>query len=293
LISFLQFTKGEEIYEAEIRSSLHCGQILRLANNQAIRSNIMAFWSSQTLEERIKQLIDPPPEWDGAIDCNAITLTVGQEIYITPELEEAHTRSKQLLRNNQGFLIPPGQFAFLMTAEVVRVPPDAMAFISMKATFKMKGLVNVSGFHADPGWDGPLIFAVFNAGPSPVHLHRGLPLFLIWYADLDQESAKRKSRPGPTQIPPATINNMTGGVNSIHLLDKRLVDESQTRRDEDVKLSNRIHDVEKTQGRNNVMLSIFLTIAISLSVSFVGYVVFRSAAAPVSSTQHNSGTPPP
>ena len=31
----------------------------------------------------------------------------------------------------------------------------------------------------------PLIFAIFNAGPSPVHLQRGLPLFLIWYAALD------------------------------------------------------------------------------------------------------------
>jgi dCTP deaminase len=257
----------------------------------------MAFWSGETLEERIKQLIDPP-ELD-AIDCNAITLRVGQEIYITPELEDAHVRSKQLLRNNQGFLIPPGQFAFLMTEEVVRVPSHAMAFISMKATFKMKGLVNVSGFHADPGWEGPLIFAVFNAGPSPVHLHRGLPLFLIWYADLDRESQKRKTSPGQRQIPPATINNLTGGVNSIHLLDKRLSDEVATRRDEDDKLNNRIHDVEKAQGRNNVMLGIFLTIAIGLSVSFVGYVVFRSlstsvpasAAATISPTKHSPPAP--
>lgn len=72
---------------------------------------------------------------------------------------------------------PPGQFAFILAEETVRVPPSAMAFISMRATFKMKGLVNVSGFHVDPGWNGPLIFAVHNAGPGPVHLQRGLPLF--------------------------------------------------------------------------------------------------------------------
>jgi dCTP deaminase len=79
----------------------------------------MAFWSSQTLGERIGQLIDPPDPT--MIDCNAITLRVGTEIYITPELEQAHTQTKQSLRNNQGFLIPPGQFAFLMTEEIVRV----------------------------------------------------------------------------------------------------------------------------------------------------------------------------
>jgi dCTP deaminase len=229
----------------------------------------MPFWSSQTLADRIDELIAPPnPE---AIDCNAITLSVGEEIYITPELEEIHTRSKVLLRNNQGFLIPPGQFAFLMTEEVVRVPPTAMAFISMKATFKMKGLVNVSGFHADPGWEGPLIFAVFNAGPSPVHLHRGLPLFLIWYAELDHESDKRKSGLGPRQIPPATINNMTGGVNSVNLLDKRLVDEANTRRSEDDKLSERIHDVEKSQTRITVTLGVILTIALSIA----GYIFVK------------------
>src|SRR5436305_94577 len=109
----------------------------------------MAFWSSQTLTARVAELTDPPVALD-EIDCNAITLRVGGEVYITPELEEAHTRTKKQLKNNQGFLIPPGQFAYLMTHEVVKVPRNAMAFISMKATFKMKGLVNVSGFHADP-----------------------------------------------------------------------------------------------------------------------------------------------
>jgi dCTP deaminase len=205
----------------------------------------MAFWSSQTLEERIGQLIDPPDTV--MIDCNAITLRVGTEIYITPELEQAHTQSKQRLRNNQGFLIPPGQFAFLMTEEVVRVPPDTMAFISMKTTFKNKGLVNVSGFHADPGWDGPLIFAVFNAGPASVHLYRGLPLFLIWYADLDHPSERRKTNPGSRQIPAVTINNLTGGVNSLNVLDVKLTEEAQRRREEAEKLNDRIHDVEKAQ----------------------------------------------
>jgi dCTP deaminase len=230
----------------------------------------MAFWSSRTLGKRIGDLIDPPDP--NMIDCNAITLRVGTEIYITPELEQAHTQSKQLLRNNQGFLIPPGQFAFLMTEEVVRVPPDTMAFISMKTTFKNKGLVNVSGFHADPGWDGPLIFAVFNAGPAPVHLHRGLPLFLIWYADLDEPSEKRKTIPGSRQIPAVTINNLTGGVNSINVLDKRLTEEGQRRREEDEKLNNRIHDVEKSQTRITVTLGILLTIALSVA----GYVLVRA-----------------
>jgi dCTP deaminase len=131
--------------------------------------------------------------------------------------------------------------------------------------------VNVSGFHADPGWNGPLVFAVFNAGPASVHLHRGLPLFLIWYADLDHPSEKRKTNAGSRQISAVTINNLTGGVNSLNVLSTRLTEEAQRRREEDNKLNTRIHDVEKTQSRNNVMLSILITIVISL----IGYVVFH------------------
>jgi dCTP deaminase len=53
-------------------------------------------------------------------------------------------------------------------------------------------LVNVSGFHVDPGYHGQLTFAVFNAGPVPIHLKRGQPIFLIWYASLDRETAVKK-----------------------------------------------------------------------------------------------------
>jgi dCTP deaminase len=216
-------------------------------------------------------------------------LRVGGEVYITPELEEAHLRTKQQLKNNQGFLIPPGQFAYLMTHEVVKVPKSSMAFISMKATFKMKGLVNVSGFHADPGWEGRLIFAVFNAGPAPVHLHQGLPLFLIWFADLDQPSEKHKSTPGPDHIPAATINTLTGGINSLHVLDKKVSEEAETRRDEDSKLDNRINDLDKSVIRLLVIATVLLTLATSLA----GYVFFRSpigisAPAPSAPTQHSA-----
>jgi dCTP deaminase len=223
----------------------------------------MAFWSSQTLTARVAELTDPPVT-DDAIDCNAITLRVGREIYVTPELEDAHTRTKQQLKSNQGFLIPPGQFAYLMTEEVVTVPKNAMAFISMKATFKMKGLVNVSGFHADPGWEGPLIFAVFNAGPSPVHLHQGLPLFLIWYADLDDTSQKSKILPGPDHILAATINNLTGGVNSIHRLDNRLSEETNNRKADIEKLNNEIHKLKNAQTRIYVTAAAISTLAIAI-----------------------------
>ena len=131
----------------------------------------MAFWSGEKLKERLPELIKPFEL--GNIDCNSYTLTVGGEAYVTPhhEVTDVLSYSKQILGDNESFAIPPGQFAYLITAEEVCIPPDSMAFLSMKSTTKFRGLVNVSGFrHVDPGYQGKLIFAVFNAGPSKLNI---------------------------------------------------------------------------------------------------------------------------
>jgi dCTP deaminase len=224
----------------------------------------MAFWSSQTLKGQLANLVNPADET--AIDCNAIQLKIGPEIYVTPELEDVNKTTKRLLAPSEPFQIPPGQFAFLLTEEIVTVPPTTMALISMKATFKMKGLVNVSGFHVDPGWVGRLVFAVFNAGPAPIHLQRGLALFLIWYADLDEESEKRKTTPGSMTISPAIINNLTGGTDSLYALDERLRKAIDKLESEDKDLSNRIHALNNAQAKMTVTLTALLTIALGLGV---------------------------
>ena len=224
----------------------------------------MAFWSSQRLESNLSKILDKGAD-PSVIDCNAITLKIGGEIYITPDLEQTapHSHTKQVISPGQPFAIPPGQFAFLLTEEAVTIPPDAMGFISFKATYKLKGLVNVSGFHVDPGWSGPLIFAVFNAGPASVHLQRGLPLFLLWIADLDAPSEKRKNGSSTVGIPPAIINNITGVVDSVYALDKRIRDELKKLDEKDTELSSRIHEIDKTQHRVLLGLGILSVVLIA------------------------------
>jgi len=96
----------------------------------------------------------------------------------------------------------------------VSVPAAALAFISVRATVKFGGLVNVSGFHVDPGYRGRLVFSVFNAGPAPVHLARGDDCFLIWYADLDRETTLVKTGEGFDNIPTKLINPISGEIQS-------------------------------------------------------------------------------
>lgn len=216
----------------------------------------MTFWSSQRLDANLASIVDKPDSV--TVDCNAVTLSIGGEIYITPGLENTapNLHTKKSLAADEAFTIPPGQFAFLLTREKITIPQDAMGFISFKARYKMKGLVNVSGFHVDPGFSGPLIFAVFNAGPAPVHLQQGWPLFLLWLADLDAPSVERKTIKAKDGIPPDVINSITGVVDSIYELEKRIEDNLKSLSEEDKSLNNRIHEMEKKQQRVLIWLGI-------------------------------------
>jgi dCTP deaminase len=175
----------------------------------------MSFWSGETLGERLPGLVTP---FDVArIDCAAYRLRVGPEVYVSPtdQAKDAKTKTKVALKLGEAFTIPPGQFAFLLTEERVTVPNTALAFISIRATVKFRGLVNVSGFHVDPGYSGRLVFSVFNAGPGPVHLARGDDCFLIWYADLDRTTALAKTGGGFDDIPTRLINPIAGEIQSL------------------------------------------------------------------------------
>ncbi len=180
----------------------------------------MAFWRGETLLARLPALITPAFNPNN-VDCAAYTLTLGSEVFVTSDLPEVggpYDGVKTVLKPGQQLRVTPGQFGFLVSKETVEVPDSAIAFISMKASYKLRGLINVSGFHVDPGWKAPLLFAVYNAGPSPVCLDEGMPLFLIWYADLDQPTKKLYAGKGKA-IDANLISNISGEVFSVAQLE--------------------------------------------------------------------------
>lgn len=225
----------------------------------------MAFWSGETLKEKLPELIVPFEAQ--SIDCAAYTLHVGNEIYISPDrrVSDPTRHSKKRLAPGEAFTIPPGQFGFLTTAEHVTIPDNALAFISIKARLKFGGLVNISGFHVDPGYAGELLFSVLNAGPKPLHLQQGQPLFLIWYADLDRATAeKKKEGSGFKGIDPALINGISGEILSLQSL-------SDTQRDLEQRLTRQLQEQSTTISNLKILVGVFLTAAMSLIVGLVGW----------------------
>lgn len=165
---------------------------------------------------------------ESRLDGAGYRLCLGSQAYISPATEDARASVTDLVAR-KAFIVPPGQFAFLLTEEVVRVPHDAIAFISLRSkTAKFRGLVNVSGFHADPGYNGRLIFSVFNAGPGDVHLARGEDLFMIMFADLDQASGRPRKERGYMHIGSELIYPIAGRIQSLAGL-KTSIDDVENR----------------------------------------------------------------
>ncbi|UXC17444.1 dCTP deaminase domain-containing protein [Comamonas squillarum] len=225
----------------------------------------MAFWSGEELAQHLPGLIDGFNVKN--LDCASYRLSVGDQVFATSDKFSSSAPSAALvsvLKDPPDNLlrIRPGQFAFLMTLESVRVPNYALALISIRAGYKFKGLINVSGFHVDPGWDGKLLFSVYNAGPADVIVERGEPMFLIVYADLDRDSAKTYNGASQRQvdIKASLLANMTEQVFSPLMLQRHLADLEKRTNDFAIKLDGTMSLIRATLGALITVVGLILTV---------------------------------
>lgn len=148
-------------------------------------------------------------------------LRLGEEAYISgEEYPKLLTGS-----NTDSFVtIPRGQFAMLLTKEYVTVPPSYLAFISIKFDKKAQGLVNISGFHVDPGFEGKIIFTVFNAGPTDVVLRYEEPVFMIFFYKLHDrvQYPYDRDKKGQKCLPTKLVTLLKGTSASLSDVDRRL-----------------------------------------------------------------------
>jgi dCTP deaminase len=179
----------------------------------------MTFWRGEELLANPNVVSDFSAD---QLDCNAYTLRMGNCYFRTADSEEKQLPQKVFLTPGQPFIIPPGQFGYLLSKETVRVPVNCMAFISLRTGFKYQGLINVSGFHVDPGYEGKLVYAVYNASPSPVQICENDPVFKIWFASLGQPTEHVFSKKGASEISNELVHGMGKEILSLQSLSEKI-----------------------------------------------------------------------
>jgi len=182
----------------------------------------MSFWSSETLIKRVTKESLVEPFQQERVKHAAYELGLGNQVFRTSDNPPTRTTIPEKEQLN----IPPGQFALLISQENIRIPLDAIGLISIKAGIKFKGLVNISGFHVDPGFTGRLKFSVFNAGGKEIILEPGDPTFLLWFASLDKETVDeyQGNHQNQNSITTKDATDLQGEVPSPAALDKRLTE---------------------------------------------------------------------
>ena len=183
----------------------------------------MTFLSDKTIKRKFNELFGTYWEdFEGSkqsLQASSVELRLGKEVFLSG--------TKQLITLSQDkpdVTISPGDFAILLAEEKVSIPNYLMGFISIKTKYKNMGLVNISGFHVDPGFRGHLTFSVYNAGPNDILLRLNEELFVIFFAKLDDSAEKPYSSVHQDQehIPSNAMNTLTGKSVSPQSLDARL-----------------------------------------------------------------------
>lgn len=226
----------------------------------------MAYLGTEKLKELIMTQKVVKPADPNRVVCGAYELSLGNEVFRTDSKDK---RKEFLTQPKEQITINPGQFALLLTYETVDIPVNKIAFISIKAGIKLKGLVNVSGFHVDPGFNGKLVFSVYNAGSGPISLLQGEPSFLIWFADLELSkdeatSYEKGSHDHKDQdtIPTKYIDALLAGeLASPNALSKRIDDNQK-------ELDKRIGLIEKEQTAKDYLVKTAVGLGVVILFKF-------------------------
>ena len=183
----------------------------------------IGFWSTQTLRANLRNIVRPYGGEEHTREANH-RLSMGNEYFVTRSGFDRYNlrTSTRRLTPGESFCIPSGHFAFLLTKETVSMPDDAIGFLSIQTDVKFAGLVNISGFHVDPGSIGKIIFAVFNAGPNAVHIKQGDRIFRLWIASLDAPDVHPRSQASHISLPSQMVNNISGDLESLNIIARRV-----------------------------------------------------------------------
>ena len=112
-------------------------------------------------------------------------------------------------REEDPFILHPGEFVLGSTLERVRLPDDLVARLEGKSSLGRLGLLihSTAGF-IDPGWDGHVTLELSNVATLPITIYPGMKIGQISFMQMTEPAAtpygsdaigsKYKGQKGPT-----------------------------------------------------------------------------------------------
>jgi dCTP deaminase len=100
------------------------------------------------------------------------------------------------IKQDESFVIHPGEFCLGRTLEWVELPDDIVARIEGKSSIGRLGLiVHATAGFCDPGWKGTLTLELNNLTRIPIKLYPGLPIAQLSFMVLDRPAARPYGSP--------------------------------------------------------------------------------------------------
>jgi len=147
--------------------------------------------SDREIEKFIKEgkiKIKPLPDFETQLGPASLDLRLGNEFrvfnqvkspFIDPKNPKTFKNLTKLIRvkENQPFILHPGEFVLGVTLEEITLPADVGAKIEGRSSWGRLGLlVHSTAGYIDPGFSGKLTLEMSNIGKVPIILYPGLKI---------------------------------------------------------------------------------------------------------------------
>jgi dCTP deaminase len=95
------------------------------------------------------------------------------------------------VREDEPFILHPGEFVLGSTLERVRIPDDTVARLEGKSSLGRLGLLihSTAGF-IDPGWDGHVTLELSNVANLPITIYAGMKIGQLSFVQLSEPAER-------------------------------------------------------------------------------------------------------
>ncbi|MDR3063194.1 MAG: dCTP deaminase, partial [Methanobrevibacter sp.] len=154
-----------------------------------------------------KIIINPIEDYDKQIQPSSVDMRIGSEFKtfkvvrkplidpkdptdISSYMESLH------LKEDESFIIHPGEFALATTYEFVEIPDDLVARVEGRSSMGRLGItMHVTAGYIDPGFKGRITLEISNIGKMPVALYPGQRVCQIVFETMTTPSQKPYGHP--------------------------------------------------------------------------------------------------